>query len=62
MWEDEGRMTCEEKVGRRVGRGVEGPWEGRTQREKSREERGDWGRWNFGRGNSVGPAEIQWPH
>jgi hypothetical protein len=52
MWEDEGRMTCEEKVGRRVGRGLEGPWEGRTQREKSREERGDWGRWKFARRKS----------
>ena len=40
-WEDEGRMTWEEIMGRRVGRVVEGLWEGRTQREKLRKERGD---------------------
>ena len=45
----EGRMTCED-AGKPWGC-VEGPWEGRTQRVDSREERGDWGRWNFGRGN-----------
>jgi hypothetical protein len=50
--EDEGRMTWEEIMGRRVGRVVEGLWEGRTQREKSRKERGDWGSWTFGRGRS----------
>ena len=37
--EDEGKMTWEEIMGRRVGRVVEGLWEGRTQREKSRKER-----------------------
>ena len=51
-WDDEGRMTWEEIMGRRVGRVVEGLWEGRTQREKSRKERGDWGSWTFGRGRS----------
>ena len=45
--EDEGRMTWEEIMGRRVGRVVEGLWEGRTQREKSRKERGDWGELDF---------------
>ncbi len=35
--EDEGRMTYEDKLGiQRFGMVVERPWEGRTQREKSR--------------------------
>ena len=51
--EDEGRMTWEEIMGRRVGRVVEGLWEGRTQREKSRKERGDWGRRYFGEEKKV---------
>ena len=51
-WDDEGRMTLEEIIGRRGGRVVEGLWEGRTQREESRKERGDWRRRSFGRGKS----------
>ena len=51
-WEDEGRMTSEEIMGRRGGRVVEGLWKGRTQLEKLRKERGDWGSWTFGRGRS----------
>ena len=43
-WDDEGRMTWEEMMGRRGGRVVEGLWKGRTQREKSRKESDDWGR------------------
>ena len=39
----EGRMTCEDAG--KTWRGLEGPWEGRTQRVESREERGDWGKW-----------------
>ena len=34
--EDEERMTWEDKVGIWFGKGGEGPWEGRTQRGKSR--------------------------
>ena len=49
--EEKGRMTLGDKVGIWFGKGGEGPWEGRTQRVDSREERGDWGRWNCGREN-----------
>ena len=34
--EEEERMTWEDKVGIRFGKTGEGPWEGRTQRGKSR--------------------------